>query len=141
MIISESINFLFQQGYINKTNKSQKIKIETMEEKIINLTVSLGLMLAYLEKEIYYDKLLKNEGNDKYIISIVNIMTEEEIVDVFRVSEIKDPELRSRTPLLDDGYPLIHTCDDGEHVFSYLSEVKLLSETVMESVSEIFKNM
>jgi hypothetical protein len=112
-----------------------------MDEKIINLTVSLGLMLAYLEKEIYYDQLLKNEGNDKYIISIVNLMTKEEIVDVFRVSEIKDPELRSRTPLLDEGYPLIHTCDDREYIFIYLSEVKGLSETVMESVSEIFKNM
>jgi hypothetical protein len=112
-----------------------------MEEKIINLTVSLGLMLAYLEKESYYDLLLKNEGNDKYIISVVNLMTKYEIVDVFRVSEIKDPELRSRTPLLDDGYPLIHTCDYGEYVFSYLSEVKVLSETVMETVGEIFKNM
>ena len=112
-----------------------------MEEKVMNLMVSMGLMFAYLDRHVYYDQLLKNEGNDKYIISVVNLMTKDEIVDVFRVSEIKDPELMSRTFLLDEGYPLIHACDDGEYVFSYLSEVKVLSETVTETVGEIFKNM
>ena len=77
-----------------------------------------------------YDQLLKNEWNDKYIISVVNLMTKDEIVDVFRVSEIKDPELRSLKFLLDEGYPLIHTCDDGDYVFSYLSEVKVFTESV-----------
>jgi hypothetical protein len=110
-----------------------------MEEKIMNLTVSMGLMFAYLDKHVYYDQLLKNEGNDKYIISVFNLMTKDEIVEVFRVSEIKDPELRSRTSFLDDGYPLIHTCDDGDYVFSYLSEVKLLTENVGELTVELLK--
>ena len=110
-----------------------------MEEKFMNLMVSMGLMFAYLDRHVYYDQLLKNEGNDKYIISVVNLMTKDEIVDVFRVSEIKDPELRSRTFLLDEGYPLIHTCDDGDYVFIYLSEVKVFTESVEESTVELLK--
>ena len=59
---------------------------------------------------------------------------------MFRVSEIKDPELRSRTFLLDEGYPLVHTCDNGEFIFSYLSEVMVFSKGVMENVCELIKN-
>ena len=111
-----------------------------MEEKIMNLKVSMDLMFAYLERYSYYDQLLKNEGNDKYIISIVYSGNKEENVDVFRVSKIKDPGLRERTYLLDQGYPLVYTCDNSEYVYSYLSEVKEFSESVEDSVREQLKS-
>lgn len=111
-----------------------------MEEKIMNLMVSMDLMFAYLARYDYYDQLLKNEGNDKYIISIVYSGKKEENVDVFRVSKIKEPGLRERTYLLDQGYPLVYTCDNCEHVYTYLSEVKEFSETVGDSVRSQLKN-
>jgi hypothetical protein len=110
-----------------------------MEDKIINLIVSMDLMFAYLGKHDYYDQLLRNEGNDKYIISI-DSKKKEENVDVFRVSEIKDPGLRKRTFLLDEGYPLVYTCDNKEYIYSYLSEVKVLTESVGNSVRDQLKN-
>jgi hypothetical protein len=97
-------------------------------------------MFTYLERYKYYDQLLKNEGNDKYIISVVHLGTKEEKIDVFRISEIKDPELRTRTYLLDQGYPLLKTVDDGVYIFNYLSEIKLLTESIGESVREQLKN-
>ena len=112
-----------------------------MEEKIMNLKVSMDLMFAYLERYDYYDQLLKNDGNDKYIISIIYSGKKEENVDVFRVSEIKDPELQDRIYLLDEGYPLVNTCDNETYIFSYLSEVKVFSESVGESVREQLKNI
>lgn len=111
-----------------------------MEEKIINLKVSMDLMFAYVERCNYYDQLLKNEGNDKYIISIVYSGKKEKNVDVFRVSKIKDLGLKERTYLLDEGYPLVNTTDDGAYVYSYLSEVKVFSESVGDSVREQLKS-
>jgi len=121
-------------------NKNQKIKILTMEEKIISLKVSMDLMFAYSARYNYYDQLLKNEGNDKYIISIVYSGKKEKNVDVFRVSKINDPGLRERTHLLDQGYPLVNTCDNGAYVYSYLSEAKILTESVGDLVKEQLKN-
>jgi len=111
-----------------------------MEEKIINLKVSMDLMFAYVERRDYYDQLLRNEGNDKYVISIVYSGKKEVDADVFRVSKIKDPGLRGRTYLLDQGYPLIHTCDNVDYIYSYLSEVKEFTESVGDSLREILKN-
>lgn len=110
-----------------------------MEEKIMNLKVSMDLMFAYLERYNYYDQLLKKEGNDKYIISIVFSGEKTNNANVFRVSEIKDPELQDRVYLLDEGYPLVNTCDNETYIFSYLSEVKVFSESVGESVKEKIK--
>jgi hypothetical protein len=111
-----------------------------MEEKTFNLLVSMDLMFTYLGRYKYYDQLLKNEGNDKYIISIVYLGTKKENVDVFMVSDIKDPELRTKTYLLDQGYPVLKTCDDGVYIFNFLSEIKLLTENVGVSVRELLKN-
>jgi hypothetical protein len=101
----------------------------------------MELMFAYSGRYNYYDQLLKNEGNDKYIISIVYSGKKEENVDLLRVSEIIDPELEDRIYLLDEGYPLVNTCDNETYIFSYLSEVKVFSESVGESVREQLKNM
>jgi hypothetical protein len=111
-----------------------------MEEKVMNLLLSMELMFAYTERYNYYDQLLKNEGNDKYIISIVFSGEKKNKADVFRVSEIKDPELKERMYLLDQGYPLVNTCDKGSYVYSYLSEVKEFSESVGDSVREQLKS-
>jgi len=111
-----------------------------MEEKIMNLLVSMELMFAYSERYNYYDQLLKNEGNDKYIISIVFSGEKKNNADVFRVSEIKDPGLKERTYLLDQGYPLVNTWENGATVYSYLSEVKEFSESVGDSVREQLKS-
>ena len=111
-----------------------------MEEKVFNLLVSMELMFAYSGRYKYYDQLLKNEGNDKYVISIVFSGKKKNNVDVFRVSEINDPELKERMYLLDQGYPLVNTCDNFSYVYSYLSEVKEFSETVGDSVKEQLKN-
>ncbi len=111
-----------------------------MEEKTNDLMVSMGLMFAYLERYNYYDQLLKNEGNDKYIISVVYSRKKEENVDVFKVSEIQNPGLKERTYLLDQGYPVVYNCDKGEYVYSYLSEVKEFTESVGESVREQLKD-
>jgi hypothetical protein len=111
-----------------------------MEEKIINLKVSMDLMFAYLERYNYYDQLLKNEGNDKYIISIVYSGKKDKNVEVFRVSKIKDPGLRERTHFMDEGYPLVNTCDNGAYVYFYLSEVKEFTESVGGSVRKQLKN-
>jgi hypothetical protein len=140
-LFSESINFFSQPGYMYYKNKNLKIKIVAMKEKIMNLKVSMDLMFAYLDKYDYYDQLLKNDRNDKYIISIVYSGKKEENVDVFRLLEIKDPELQDRVSLLDEGYPLVNTCDNETYIFSYLSEVKVLTESVGESVKELLKNM
>lgn len=107
-----------------------------MEDKIMNLKISSDLMFAYLEKHKEYDQLLKNEKDDKYIISLVYSETNEENIDVFRVSEIKDPELRQRTFLLDQGYPVVHSIDNKVFIFSYLSEVKEFTESVGNSVRD-----
>jgi hypothetical protein len=123
-----------------KQIKIKKIEIATMEEKINNLMVSMDLMFTYLGRYKYYDQLLKNEGNDKYIISVVHLGTKKEKIDVFRISEIKDPELKTRTYLLDQGYPVLKTVDDGVYIFNYLSEIKLLTENVGVSVRELLKN-
>ncbi len=61
-------------------------------------------------------------------------------VDVFRVSEITDPELKERMFLLDQGYPLVNTRDNVSYVYTYLSEVKEFSESVGDSVREQLKN-
>lgn len=111
-----------------------------MDEKIMNLLVSMELMFAYLERYNYYDQLLVNEGNDKYIISIVFSEDKKNNADVFRVSEIKDSGLMKRTHLLDQGYPLVNTLEDGAAVYSYLSEVKEFSESVGDSVRDQLKN-
>jgi len=108
-------------NYINNNQKNV-----TMKEEISNSKVSMDLMFAYLERLNYYDQLLKNEGNDKYIISIIYSGKKEKNVDVFRVSEIKDPGLKKRTYLLDQGHPVVKTCDNGVYVYYYLSEVKAL---------------
>jgi hypothetical protein len=139
-IFSESINFFSQPGYMNYINKNQKIKIVAMEEKNFNLLVSMELMFAYSGRYKYYDQLLKNEGSDKYIISMVFSGEKKDKVDVFRVSEINDPELKDRMFLLDQGYPLVHTCNNGSYVYSYLSEVKEFSESVGDSVREQLKS-
>ena len=110
-----------------------------MEEKFFNLLVSMELMFAYSGRYKYYDQLLKNEGNDKYIISMVFSGEKKDNVAVFRVSEINDPELKERIYLLDQGYPLVNTCDNGSYVYSYLSEVKEFSESVGDSVREQLK--
>ncbi len=111
-----------------------------MEEKIFNLLVSMELMFAYSGRYKYYDQLLKNEGNDKYIISMVFSGEEKDNVDVFRVSEIKDPELKERMFLLAQGYPLVNTRDNVSYVYTYLSEVKEFSESVGDSVREQLKS-
>ena len=111
-----------------------------MEEKVFNLLVSMELMFAYSGRYKYYDQLLKNEGNDKYVISIVFSGKKKNNVDVFRVSEINDPELKERMFLLDQGYPLVNTRDNVSYVFTYLSEVKEFSESVGDSVREQLKS-
>jgi hypothetical protein len=111
-----------------------------MEEKIINLKVSMDLMFAYSARYNFYDQLLKNERNDKFIISIIYSGKKEKNVDVFRVSEIKDPGLRERTHLLDQGTLLVNTCNNGASIYSYLSEAKVLTESVGVLVREQLKN-
>ncbi len=111
-----------------------------MEEKIFNLLVSMELMFAYSGRYKYYDQLLKNEGNDKYIISMVFSGEKKDNVAVFRVSEINDPELKERMFLLDQGYPLVNTRDNVSYVYTYLSEVKEFSESVGDSVREQLKS-
>ncbi len=139
-IFSKSINFFLEHGYMNCINYHQKIKNVAMEEKFFNLLVSMELMFAYLGRYKYYDQLLKNEGNDKYVISIVLSGKKKNNVDVFRVSEIKDPELKERMFLLDQGYPLVNTRENVSYVYTYLSEVKEFSESVGDSVRDQLKN-
>jgi hypothetical protein len=112
-----------------------------MEEKIINLKVSMDLLFAYSAGYNGFDQLLKNEGNDKYIISLIYSGKKKQNVDVFRVSEIKDPGLRERTHHLDQGTPLVNTCDNGAFVYCYLSDAKLLTENVGDLVREQLKKL
>ena len=90
----------------------------------------MDLVFTYMGRSDYYGNLLKNEGKDKYIIRIVLTLDRKMNVDVFRISEIMDPELRARIYLIDDDHPLVYTYDTDVYILSYLSEAKALFEIV-----------
>lgn len=102
--------------------------------KLIEIVLTYDLLFAYKKKVEYYDHLAKNEGDDKYIMSFVHHYNnhKKDKVEVFRTSKIKEPELKERIFALDQGYPIVHSCGNSEVIYSYLSEVKALSDkTVM----------
>lgn len=101
-----------------------------MEGKNLNFRSCMDLMLTYMGRHDYYDQLLKNEGKDRYIISIAFTFDRKKNVDVFRVSEIMDPELLDRIFLIDDDHPLVYTFENDVYIISYLSEAKALFEIV-----------
>ena len=90
----------------------------------------MDLMFTYMGRPGYYDQLLKNEGKDRYLISIVFTIDRKKNVDVFRISEIIEPELRDRIFLIDDDHPLVYTHNKDVHILSYLSVAKELFEII-----------
>lgn len=94
----------------------------------------MDVMFTYMERPDYYDQLLKNEGNDRYILSIVYTLDRKKNDFVFRVSEIIDPELRERIYLIDDDHPLVYTLENDVYILSYLSDAKALAKNVGESL-------
>lgn len=100
-----------------------------MEEKLEELRDNLIFMFAYQEKIKYYDRLIKNEGNDKYIMSLVEHISKKQKVEVFRVSKILEPRIRKRINLLDQGDTVVHTCKTYRAVYAYLSDVMTFCET------------
>lgn len=105
-----------------------------MEEKNLNFRSCMDLAFTYMGKPDYYDNLLKNEENDKYIIRIVLTLDRKMIVDEFRISEILDRQLLDRIYLIDDDHPLVYTYDSAVYILGYLSEAKALFEIIEGSL-------
>ena len=109
-------------------------------DKINELMLNMDLLFAYLEKVDYYDQLTKNEGTDKYIMSVATHNNNKKEVEVCRVSKIKETGLKKRIYLLDQGNPVVYSCNDYKIIYSYLSEVKVFYENVCEQVKEQLTN-
>lgn len=105
----------------------------------IGMELMFMLMFAFKERSKYYSQLIKNEGDDKYILFIDNNHDQKQIVKVFRVSEIKDLELMKRTYLLDQGYPVWCYGNNSLSIYFYLSEVKRSIENIGIHVREMIK--
>ena len=105
-----------------------------MEGKNLNFRSCMDLAFTYMQKPDYYDNLLKNEGKDKYIIRIVLTLDRKMNVDVFRISEIMDPELLNKIYLIDDDHPLVYTFDTDVYILGCLSEAKVLFEIIEGSL-------
>ena len=105
-----------------------------MEGENLNFRSCMDLVFTYMGRSDYYDNLLKNEGKDTYIIRIVLTLDRKMNVDVFRISEIMDPELLDRIYLIDDDHPLVYTYDTDVYILAYLSQAKALFEIIEGSL-------
>jgi hypothetical protein len=113
-----------------------------MKKEINEIAVSMELtlmMFAYNEKNKHYSQLVKNEGEDKYILCIDHNYNQKQKVEVFRLSEIKDPELRKRTYLLDQGHLVWCYSGNSLSIYFYLSETKRLIDDIGIQVREMIK--